>query len=547
MLSWLRRFSRSKNLPAAGANPAGANEHVELGRRMLALGEPARAVTCFRKAVELDAANLDAHIELGSVMLAFGNSDAAEQSARRALAIDARSLPALNNLGTALEANGKFAEAADSYRAALTMDPDCVPALANLCAVCLRLGAVDEAERSIERALQLNPTLVEALIRKGNVLLERRLPARAAQCYREALRLEPGSVAAHNSLGFTFDLEGRFDEAMACYEKALALDPESVQAHLNRSAIRFLKEDFAGGWDEYEWRLRDSRQSAIHERFGQPRWDGAPLAGRRILVYGEQGLGDQIMYASCLPEVIAQSAHCVIDCDARLAELFRRSFPQAFVHGGGATDATSWLAASGPVDLVTPAASVARFLRRSAADFPRHKGYLRADPDRIAAWRGRLQALGGGRKIGLSWRGGVAHTSRASRSIGLAELLPVLRQPGARFVSLQYGPCEAELAELRRHGVAIEHWQEAIDDYSETAALVMALDLTISVCTAVVHLAGALGQPVWVMAPVRPEARYGSQGESMRWYPSVRMFRQPRYGDWGTVVAAVEAALAGTS
>ncbi|MGB3936709.1 MAG: glycosyltransferase, partial [Burkholderiales bacterium] len=227
------------------------------------------------------------------------------------------------------------------------------------------------------------------------------------------------------------------------------------------------------------------------------------------------------------------------------AGLFARSFARASVHGGAQTGPADWLAAAGPLDVAIPAGSLPKFLRRTPADFPRHAGYLQAAPERVRAWRERLDALGPGPKIGLSWRGGVPQTGRGSRSLDLAELLPVLRLPGLTFVSLQYGHPGDALAALRaQHGIAVQHWQEAIDDYEETAALACALDLTLSVCTALVDLAGALGRPVWVLAPVRTDFRYGLTGEAMPWYPSARVFRQARYGDWQPVVAAAAAALA---
>ena len=529
---------------AIDANPGVAEIHYELGRAMRALGEPARAVTCFRSAIEIDRTHLDAHIDLASAILSLGNVEAAERAARDALSMAPRSVPARINLGAALEGQGKFSDAADSYRAILAIDSDCVPALANLSAVCLRLGAIEEAQSNIEHALRIEPDNPEVHIRRGDVLLEQRLPERAADSLREALRLKPDLTAAYNGLGFTYDIQGRFESAMINYEKALELDPDHFRAHVNRAAVWLLQEDFARGWDEYEWRLRSPEHAPVHERFRHPRWDGSSLAGRRILVYAEQGLGDEIMFASCLPEIIAQAAHCVLDCEPRLAGLFRRSFPQSTVHGGRQTEAVDWLEGAGRIDLAIPAGSLPLYLRRTAAAFPRHAGYLIADAGRVKSWSERLQTLGPGMKIGLSWRGGVPQTGRGSRSIGLAELLPILRREGVHFVSLQYGPTDEELGALQRqHGIAIHHWQEAIGDYEETAALVSALDLTLSVCTAVVDLAGALGRPAWVLAPVRSDFRYGLEGAGMRWYPSVRMFRQSVYGNWQPVIAAVEAAL----
>jgi tetratricopeptide (TPR) repeat protein len=573
LLGWLRKFSRSNRstagaqtlqlqgeaanragrhreaaqllIGAIGAKPGVAELHYELGRAMVGLGEPARAVTCFRDAIGIEPAHLDAHVDLASAMLALDNVAAAERAARGALSIAPHSVAAQVNLGAALEGQGKFAAAADSYRAAIAVDAACIPALANLSAVCLQLGAIDEAWRCAERASRLAPHEPEVHMRRGNVLMEQRLPKQAAESFRAAQRLRPDAPAVYNSLGFAYDSQGRLESAMGFYEQALRIDPDDVQAHVNRAVIWLLEEDYARGWAEYEWRLRSREHAPLYKRFRRPCWDGSSLAGRRILVYAEQGLGDEIMYASCLPDVIAQTAHCVIDCEPRLAGLIRRSFPQATVHGGKQTDAVDWLDGAGPIDVQVPAGSLPLYLRRTPASFPRHHGYLRADPERVAAWRERLERLGPGRKIGLSWRGGVPRTGRGSRSIGLAELLPVLRIAGVSFVNLQYDDCREDLAVLReQHGVEIHHWQNAIDDYEETAALACALDLVLSVCTAVVDLGGALGRPVWVLAPVRTDFRYGFKGDAMPWYPSVRVFRQTQYGDWAPVIEAVAAALA---
>ena len=574
MLGWLRHFARGRRAAASGeagelhrrgveANRAGrhaeaaelvmrairadarvAEFHYELGRAMRALGEPERAVTCFREALAIDPAHGDAHIDLASVMLAAGNVLAAEESARAALALDAGSIAALVNLGAALEGQGRFEEAARAYRAALQREPDFLPALANLANVLLRTGDVEGAEDAIRRTLAIAPQSVDALLQQAALRLEQCRPEEAIALCGEALRLHPGHAPALGALGFGHDLQGRLDDAVRCYDDALAADPRLLQARANRAAIRLLREDYAGGWDELEARLAQPDTARLHARFGVPAWDGGALAGKRVLVHAEQGLGDELLFASCLPDILEQARHCVIDCEPRLAGLFRRSFPGATVHGGRQSDPADWLSAS-PVDVRVPAGSLPRHFRRKASDFPRHAAYLAADPARVRAWRARLDALGPGRKIGISWRGGVPQTGRGSRSIALEALLPVLRTPGARFVSLQYGPAEDEIARLReRHGVDVVHWPEAIGDYEDTAALVCALDLTVAVTTTVVDLAGALGRPVWTLAPVRPDFRYGLAGEAMRWYPSARVFRQSRYGEWTPVIEAVAGALA---
>jgi hypothetical protein len=183
--------------------------------------------------------------------------------------------------------------------------------------------------------------------------------------------------------------------------------------------------------------------------------------------------------------------------------------------------------------------------RRQAAAFPQHAGYLVAEPEKVAAWRDAFDALGPGPKIGISWRGGTGMTRRALRSIELEEWVPLLRCPGMHFVNLQYGDCADEIERITRSsGVSIKHWESALRDYDETAALVTALDLVISVQTAVVHLAGALGKPVWVLVPSVAEWRYGDQGERMPWYPSARLYRQSSLEVWDDVLNRVRSAVA---
>jgi hypothetical protein len=197
-------------------------------------------------------------------------------------------------------------------------------------------------------------------------------------------------------------------------------------------------------------------------------------------------------------------------------------------------------AATADIDCEVPVGSLPLYFRRQVADFPRHRGYLQADCARVEYWKQRLASLGAGIKVGISWRGGSLQTRSPLRSIPLEQSLPILRAGGAQFVSLQYDASGNELDRFRTDcGIEVRHWPDAIADYDETAALVSALDLTISVCTAVIHLGGALGQPVWVMAPHSPEWRYGFAGETMPWYPSVRIFRQPAFGEWTPVVDKV--------
>lgn len=499
MLRWL------KHLFVSSAGRADAPSLLRLGESALAQGRPADAATFFRRAISLDATVAHFH----------------------------------RYLALACRAQGDFAGAETAYLAAMRLEPEDVSTRVKLGAVYTKLGRLEDAHRWLEEVARASPGYAEAHLRLGDLLLEEGRPAQAAAACREAVRLEPGSAHALVSLGRALEVGGEVESALEAYEAALRIDPDRPDAHVSRAALRLSREQFGAGWDEFEWRRRLPDQPAVHGRFQAPDWEGSDLSGRKLLFYAEQGLGDQIMYASCLPDLQQKTEHIVIECDPRLAELFRRSFPGAAVHGGQLSDDGRRSDVHG-IHYKLACASAPRFLRRSPEDFPERSSYLRADPSKVEKWKRRLSAPGRQRNIGLSWRGGVQRTGRAWRSFEPDALLPLLRAPGCRFVSLQYDASQEELARLRAAtGIDVVHWPEAIEDYDETAALLCALDLTVSVCTAVIHLAGALGRPVWVLAPITPDARYGLTGPRMRWYSTARMFRQTSFGDWTTVVADV--------
>jgi hypothetical protein len=321
----------------------------------------------------------------------------------------------------------------------------------------------------------------------------------------------------------------RFEEGIARFHQALQRDPEDANAHNNLSVALLTIGDFAGGWTHKRWPAQD---------FGCPRWRGEPLAGKSLYVVSEEGLGDQVMFASMFPDLLATGARCSFEAHPRLEQLFARSFPAAEVvaqrPGREALRA----------DYHVPMSGLGEFLRRGRDEFPAHSGYLAAGPSRRLHWRTRLTALGPGLRVGISWRGGTERTDRRLRSIALEQWRPILRRSGARFVSLQYGDCRQELEAMRAEGIAIAHWQEAVDDLDEGAALICELDLVISVPTTAIHLAGALARPVWVLVPARPGWRYLREGERLPWYPSARVWRQAELDDWDPVIERVAGELA---
>jgi len=437
---------------------------------------------------------------------------------------------ALREHGAALRASGRLDEAIMHLRRARDAEPRAEGLLRDLVAALVERDNTRKALAIAREAFAADPRDAEANVALGLALQKVHEPQRALEHYAAALACRPDDADVLDLRGSALVELGRIDEGLRDFDRALVLRPGFALAAFHRSLALLLRGDFERGWEGYELRRRDVRR--VGSAPPAPEWDGAALPGT-LLVTREQGLGDEIMFASLLPEVMRRVGHCVVECDPRLREIFARSFP-------GATVVDSARRAGRQIDAAIPAGSLPRFMRARLADFPAHEGYLRADAVRVQAQRERLDALGPGLKVGLSWTGGVRETRQPLRSLALERLRPILAKPGVRFVSLQYTAQAA--AEAAAAGIA--HWPEVIADYDETAALVCALDLVVSVCTSVVHLAGALGRPTWVMAPHSPEWRYGFSGERMPWYPSVRVYRQPAYADWQPVIDAVAKDLA---
>jgi len=355
-----------------------------------------------------------------------------------------------------------------------------------------------------------------------------------------ALELAPQFVLAINRKALLLEHLGRPAQGLALLREALRLAPHDDHTRYNLGLHQLKYGEYAEGWEGYERRRGFDNFIGRYRRFPLPQWDGGPLEGRVVLVLPEQGLGDEIMFGSCVPDLAAQARHVIVECDPKIETLLRRSFAGCTVVSRQRTVANDWINRVEPrPDLQLAAGSLARRFRQRAEDFPQ-RAFLRADAAAVAAWKSRLEALGPGRKLGLSWRGGVAFTGRKRRSFSLDELLPVLRLPGVQFVSLQYTDVRDELGGLEsRHSLKVHHWQDAIDDYDQTAALVCALDGVLTVCTAIVHLTGGLGRPALVMVPFGADWRYGGSGERMMWYPTVRLVRQQKVGQWTEVLDEV--------
>jgi len=510
------------------------------GKLELLGGRVERAQELLARALELAPDYVEAHLELAALYRRARRLEDALDELLLALHYDPDNATALFETGNVRSAKGDLEGAIASYRSAIEKDPKLAQAHVEMGFALLKLRRFSDALEVLERGAELDPRSISGQNNLGYVYVRLEQYDRALEVFSRLCAQTPDSLLwPRLNLANALSHTGRLAESERVYAYMLQHEPNNFTAHWNRAHHVLGRHEFAEGWQEYRYRLQV--EDVWHRRMIPfAPWKGEALEGKTLLISAEQGLGDQIMFASCLPEVVSSANEVILECDHRLAGLFQRSFPTVRVIGSRQEMYPPWLREVGHPDYHLPAGNLPGFFRSRMEDFPRHDGYLAADPARIAHWKARLAALGAGPKIGLSWRGGTRGTRRTFRSLSLTDLLPILRVPGLRFVSLQYGDCAEDLEALRREsGIAVAHWPEAIADYEETAALCTALDLTVSVCTSVIHLNGALGRPVLVMVPAVPEWRYGVAGEVMPWYPAVRLIRQAERGDWSPVFARV--------
>jgi tetratricopeptide (TPR) repeat protein len=440
---------------------------------------------------------------------------------------------------------GRPLEAVASFERALVLRPDHPRASIFLGATLNGLGRHEAALEVADRALAIAPS-PEAWIVRGDALRDLGRDEPALASFVEAARWEARRFEALTKAARQHATLGQYGQALAAYDAALALRPGDAVARFDRGLVRLTVGDFPGGWADYAARLD---KAEFHARSAgpltalmahlDPNLGLEDLRGKRLLLVSEQGIGDQVMFASLIPDLAALASELTCVCEPRLIGLFSASFPRVRV-----VDANATVFRHADYDRIVPMADPARLLRARREDFP-GRPYLAPRAEVRERWAAKLGPRPAGLRIGLSWRGGGPTTNARRRSLRLEELGPLLDLPDCEFVSLQYGDVDAEAAAASAAlGRPIRMFPKAeIDDFEQLAGLLETLDVVVSVQTAVVHLAGALGKDALVMLPSNPEWRYMAGSSTMPWYKSVELHRQAAPGDWAPVLAAVRDAL----
>jgi tetratricopeptide (TPR) repeat protein len=451
----------------------------------------------------------------------------------RALKVNSSSADALSNLGLALHATGRYDEAVSSYRHALDLAPDHPEILYNLGNACLALDNIDDALSNYDRVLAIAHAHVGALVNRGNTLLRLNRPVEAMASYDKALASLPGHPQILTNRGHALRRLDRPVEALADFRAALAAAPEFAEAHFESAMTQLSLGDFDAGWKEYEWRWKTGAFARHAAQPKVPLWLGdAPISGKTILLHAEQGFGDTIQFVRYAPLLAGRGAKVICEVQPELQALV--SQPE-----NAALRDIRFMAAGAPrpaFDLHCPMLSLPLAFGTQPGTVPAAVPYLAASPERQAYWRDRLPP--GRLRAGFVWSGQSSHKNDSNRSIALPRLSALFENPEVRCFSLQRELRDADAKALRDLPNLV-HLGGEFGDFADTAAVISLLDVVVSVDTAVAHLAGALGKPVMILLPHAADFRWMRGRDDTPWYPSAKLFRQPAFGDWDSVMARV--------
>jgi tetratricopeptide (TPR) repeat protein len=557
---------------AISLNPQVADFHSNLGLVHLENGQPDKAMIECQRALSLQPDHVDALHQLGNALKQLGRLEESIEPYQRAIALRPDFAMAMGNLADALWKLGRTAEADALNERVVALTPDNLTALTargealvrqkklreaetvfrtvverwpnewvghnGLGVVLYGLGKTDEAAALYEKAASLaadHPgpwnNLGYARIGQGNL-------DEGIRCYEKALSIRPDFADAHNNIGNAYLAKLELDTAMRCYEKALFFQPDHSDGHWNRALLKLLLGDYDRGWLEYEWRWLKFPE--VRRFFDRPLWDGFDkltaggfdISGKTVLLHAEQGFGDTIQFVRFAQSVAAKGATVNLECQRELAGLLQ--------HIPGVARTITRGDALPPFDFHCPLLSLPRALGLTVENIPSKVPYLQVDQNLAKKWQNRLKQYEGSLKVGIVWAGARTHRRDPERSITLDAFAPLASIDGVQLLSLQKdATSELTSPSIANRKLQIANFTPDLHDFADTAAFILNLDLVIGVDTAVVHLAGALGKKVWTLLAYSPDWRWLLGRDDSPWYPTMRLFRQPKPGDWAGPVAQV--------
>jgi len=490
------------------------------------------AVDQMSRAVQLSPDTPFFHNDLGNVFLAQGRIDEAIACYRNALRLDPNIVQAYYHLGVALIKKDLLDEALQSLEIAIKLKPDYTDALYQSGIILSQKDKHDEAISRFEKLLEIEPARHEALFALGVALGAVDRTEEAIACYHNVLETAPNHVYALNNLGLLLKEQGFIDQAKAAYQRAIEISPDLAGPHWNLSHVLLLTGNLQAGWKEFEWRLRKvDWQTANLRPCKVPLWHGESFAGKTLFIHDEQGLGDTIQFVRYLPMVKALGGDIIFETQEALIGLFKdfpgidRLIPRS-PDGVLPTD----------MDFYVPLLSLPAIFNTTLDTIPDTVPYLHADADKTRYWRERLP--GDGFKVGIVWAGGPKNPNERNRSCRLRQFESIANISGVRLIGMQKGKAAEQVKDLPA-GMEVINYGPELEDFTDTMALIENLDLIIAVDTAVAHLAGAMGKPIWLVLTFAHHWPWLLNRTDSPWYPSMRIYRQKKKGDWEPVFKQV--------
>lgn len=512
-----------------------AEAHHLLGACLQQQGRHAEAVGALERAIQMDGGHAAYHHNLANSLRELGDATKAEAAYRRALAIEPGFVHASTALGNLLKAAGRFDQAITLQADAAEASPQLEGLWRNLRLTYEAAGRLEQGRTHLRQAVARFPAIAVVAETLAALCVAGGWFDEAAEAAGAALAIAPGSVSARLSLASSLKEAHDVAAAIALLREAVALEPDHADAQWNLALALLQTGRYAEGWAGLEWRRR---LDGVRPRLvpGVPEWDGGAFPGRTLLLIAEQGLGDALQFVRYASLAKARGGHVVVEAQPALVRLL-----------AGADGVDEVIAAGGPrprFDLQAPMFSLPALCGPPPTGIAAPVPYLRAEPDLVARWAGRVRRDPARLRVGVVWQGNPRYRADARRSVGLARLAPLSRVPGVRLFSLQKGPGEEQAGGAP---AAIDNLSAELDRgadaFVDTAAALAHMDLVIGSDTSLPHLAGALGRPVWLLLSHVPDWRWGLGGNGTPWYPGMRLFRQPRPGDWDSVIVRVTAEL----
>jgi len=518
-----------------------------LGIALKEQGELELAIQAYHKAIEIQPNYVEVYNNLGIALKGQGELELAIQAYHKAIEIQPNYAEVHYNLGNAYQEQKKLELATQVYHKAIEIQPNYAEAHNNVGNAYQEQGELELAIQAYHKAIEIQPTHIEAHNNIGNTYQEQGKLEESVQAYHKAIEIQPCSAEAYNNLGNAYQEQGELELAIQAYHKAIEIQDDFAEAHNNLGQILLLLGYFRQGWEEYEWRWQCRNFSIGQRNFPQPLWNGSNLQGKSILVWAEQGIGDEIMFANLLDSLKKISSHIIVECEIRLVAFFQRSFPETqFVPRENPPNSRLL---NSNIDYQVPIGSLGQWLRPDEDSFKQNRqSYLTTCTDKSEQIKKRYQSLAADSiLIGISWKStGAKQKQTLSKSTTLKDWTSILSQQGCCFINLQYGDIEPELEQFQEEtGLKIYCDQEidALQNLDDFATQVSALDLVVSTSNTTAHIAGALGKRVWTLLPYMPNWRWMLNRNDTLWYPHMRLFRQNTIGDWRDVFQRVTLAL----